>query len=354
MSGNVKKVAIVWRGDREARNAATKTNSRYHKIFEELEAAGFAPEPAVFDEAFADDLLRQLHAVDAVLVWVNPLDDGKSRKVLDSLLRQVAEAGVFVSAHPDVILKMGVKEVLYETRHLGWGVDTLVYRSAKEFRGAFPITLRAGSPRVLKRNRGNGGQGVWKVELIEPSAGGETLVTVLEAKAGSVPEKIEPDAFVARCEPYFENGGRIVDQPFQTRLPEGMIRCYMCGDKVVGYGQQLIKALITPLPGSGPEALQPGPRIMHPATATPFQPLRAKMENEWTPQMMSALGVDRRSLPVIWDADFLYGPRDSAGNDTYVLCEINISCVFAIPDDAPAGIARELAWRLGRHPGRGC
>jgi hypothetical protein len=29
--------------------------------------------------------------------------------------------GVWVSAHPDVILKMGVKEVLHRTRHLGWG-----------------------------------------------------------------------------------------------------------------------------------------------------------------------------------------------------------------------------------------
>ena len=46
------------------------------------------------------------------------------------LLREVARAGPWVSAHPDVILKMGVKEVLYRTRHLGWGTDTHLYRSA--------------------------------------------------------------------------------------------------------------------------------------------------------------------------------------------------------------------------------
>lgn len=109
------RIAIVWRGDRQARRAATPQNNRFHRIFEELAAVGLAPEPAVFDEEFADDVLEQLLAVDAVLVWVNPLDDGKTRKILDPLLRQVAEAGRFVSAHPDVILKMGVKEVLYET-----------------------------------------------------------------------------------------------------------------------------------------------------------------------------------------------------------------------------------------------
>jgi hypothetical protein len=245
-----------------------------------------------------------------------------------------------------VILKMGVKEVLYETRHLGWGVDTLIYRNATEFRQAFPARLATDGPRVLKRNRGNGGQGVWKVALGDETSGGEPLLQVLEAKAGSVPETVDLEAFVSRCEAYFKDSGSIVDQPFQERLPEGMIRCYMCGDKVVGFGQQLIKALVTPPAGSGPEALQPGPRFMHPASSAPFQRLRDKMENEWTPRMMSVLGLDRQSLPVVWDADFLYGPRDAFGNDTYVLCEINVCCVFAIPEDAPAGIARELAGRL--------
>jgi len=243
---------------------------------------------------------------------------------------------------------MGVKEVLYETRHLGWGVDTLIYRSATEFRQAFLARLATDGPRVLKRSRGNGGQGVWKVELNAKTLGDASFIRVLEAKAGSIPETVDLEAFMSRCEAYFADGESIVDQPFQERLPQGMIRCYMCGDSVVGFGQQLIKALVTPVPDAGSEASQPGPRIMHPATAAPFQRLRDKMEKEWTPQMMSVLGIDRQSLPVVWDADFLYGPRDAAGNDTYVLCEINVSCVFAIPDDASAGIARELAWRLDR------
>jgi len=40
------------------------------------------------------------------------------------------------------------------------------------------------------------------------------------------------------------------------------------------------------------------------------------------------------------DADFLYGPRDAAGQDTYVLCEINASSVFPFPEQAPSEIAR--------------
>jgi hypothetical protein len=126
-----------------------------------------------------------------------------------------------------------------------------------------------------------------------------------------------------------------------------MIRCYMGADKVVGFGHQLIKALIPPPPeGPNSEAAQPGPRIMHAASAATFQALRAVMAAEWTPRMMDVLGIDVASLPIIWDADFLYGPRTAAGEDTYVLCEINVSSVFAVPDQAPAAIARLVKSRF--------
>jgi hypothetical protein len=340
------RVAIVWRGDREARGSATPQNNRFHRVFEQLAGLGIDARPAVFDELFADEVHEQLMKADGVLVWVDPLHDGKTRAVLDSLLRDVAERGPWVSAHPDVILAMGVKEVLHRTKQLGWGSDTHVYRSPRGFRETFPERLTASGPRVLKQNRGNGGQGVWKVERLD-ALRGEAAVRVLQARRGSVPEELTLPDFMTRCEAYFGSDGCIVDQPFQARLPEGMIRCYMAADKVVGFGHQLIKALIPPPPeGVDSEAAQPGPRIMHPASAEPFQRLKHKMETLWTPQMVEILGLDPASLPIIWDADFLLGPRDAAGEDTCVLCEINVSSVFAIPDQAPAEIARLVAARL--------
>jgi hypothetical protein len=60
-----------------------------------------------------------------VLVWVDPISDGQNRTKLDAMLRDVASTGVWVSTHPDVILKMGVKAVLYRTKDLGWSEDTL-------------------------------------------------------------------------------------------------------------------------------------------------------------------------------------------------------------------------------------
>lgn len=339
-----RKIAILWRGDRVARQQATPQNNRFARIFEALEAAEIEAEPAVYDETFAEAVREQLLAMDGVLVWVDPIHQGKTRAMLDTLLREVAATGVWVSAHPDVILKIGVKDVLYRTRNLGWGADTHRYDSAQSFRAEFPSRLQSAGPRVIKQNRGNGGQGVWKVEALPHS---NRRVRVLHALRDSAIEDIPLHDFMARCEAYFGWGGCIIDQAFQPRLLEGMIRCYMSGHTVAGFGHQIVKALMPPqLQGPDSPEAQPGPRIMYGPDAPTFQALRSKMENEWTPQLIAELGIAQASLPAIWDADFLYGPRDASGADTHVLCEINASSCFAIPDEAPAAIASIVRARL--------
>jgi hypothetical protein len=344
MVEKVGRVALLWRGDREARDSATAENNRYHRVFEALAMRGIEAQPAVYSDHMADEVRAQLLKTDGVLVWVNPISDGENRERLDAMLREVATHGVWVSAHPDVILSMGVKEVLHRTKHLGWGTDTHLYRSTGAFAEEFPSRLRSDSPRVIKRNRGNGGQGVWKVELL-PHPAPDVLVRVLEARHGSLPEDVLLGDFMASCRDYFDDDGCVIDQPFQPRLPDGMIRCYMGADRVVGFGHQLIRALIPPPSRDSPAAL-PGPRIMHPASAPQFQRLRTMMESEWMPRMSKMLGIGRESLPLIWDADFLYGPRTASGEDTYVLCEINVSCVFPIPDHASGEIAQLVEDRL--------
>jgi hypothetical protein len=341
------KLALLWPRDIPKWNAATPHEYRLARVFEEMAALGIEAEPAIYADDVADQVREQLLRCDGVLVWVDPLFAGQNRIILDALLRDVASKGVWVSAHPDVILKMGVKEVLYRTKHLGWGTDTHLYRAAKAFHEEFPQRLQLAGPRVIKQNRGNGGEGVWKVELASESARDAATVQVLHAPRGSVPQDMPLGDFMSQCETYFANDGCIIDQPFQSRLPDGMIRCYMGADRVVGFGHQLIKALIPPPPeGPDSEAAQPGPRIMHAASAPEFQVLRTKMESEWTPQMMQLLDIDAGSLPIIWDADFLYGPRDASGRNTYVLCEINVSSVFPFPEQAPAEIARLAMARL--------
>jgi uncharacterized protein DUF6815 len=83
-----------------------------------------------------------------------------------------------------------------------------------------------------------------------------------------------------------------------------------------------------------------------------FQSLKRQLELEWLPAVQRLLGIDTLQLPVLWDCDFLLGPRNDAGEDTYVLCEINVSSVSPFPDSAvelvaKAALARAQARRKG-------
>ncbi len=195
-----------------------------------------------------------------------------------------------MSAHPDVILKMGVKEVLHRTRHLGWGADTHRYDS-KRLPRRIPVTLadewpartqaeprerrsrRLGKPCRIRTRRFDCST---RSAVVDPRRYRSTLSLPAASRISDG----------ARC---------IVDQAFQPRLPEGMIRCYMSGLKVAGFGHQLIKGSILPPPEGrdSPEA-QPGPRIMHGPDAPSFQVLRGLMEDKWTPQLMETLDIDER------------------------------------------------------------
>lgn len=70
-----------------------------------------------------------------------------------------------------------------------------------------------------------------------------------------------------------------------------------------------------------------------------YQSLRVQAETQWVPQMISVVGLDPHELPVIWDADFLYGPETATGDDSYVLCEINVSAVWPFPPMAAPVVA---------------
>ena len=103
------RVAILYPGDYGDRTNATAENNRFADLFRAFAAKGIRAEPAVYHDDFCAEVRDQLMQVDGVLVWVNPIQGGRNRSILDSMLREVAAAGIFVSAHPDIILEVGDK-----------------------------------------------------------------------------------------------------------------------------------------------------------------------------------------------------------------------------------------------------
>jgi hypothetical protein len=340
------RVAIMFAGDPSTRATLELEQTRFGDIAKALRGVGLDVEPAVYADDVVDELHEQLLRVDGVLVWVDPIRKDGNRAKVDPLLRDVASRGVFVSSHPDLILKMGTKEVLYRTRHMSWGSDTRLYATLEQFRRELPQCLAEGQPRVLKQHRGNGGIGVWRVEAVDPR-GPAPRVRVRHAVRGSQEYEEPLDEFVERCSQYFEGDGRLIDQAYQPRLADGIIRCYQVRDRVAGFGEQLVNALYPAPRGAAPgDAPPPGPRLYYPPTRPDFQKLKHRLESAWLPEMCRVLSIDPADLPVIWDADFMYGPKNAAGEDTYVLCEINISSVYPFPDEALVPLADETLRRL--------
>ena len=354
------RIGLLFRGDRDQAGLPTGA-SRLEPLFAAFAALGASAEPVVYADDALDDVRAQLLGLDGLLVWVNPVQDGATRAQLDALLREVAAAGVWVSAHPDVIDTMGTKEVLFATRSLGWGGDIALYRSPEEFAELFPTRLGRLGRLVVKQARGTAGAGVWRVELAGAGRG-RTAVSldspILVQR--STPREITPleessvGAFVEECRGYFAWSGCFIDQPYQERLAEGMIRVYLVHDEVVGFCHQWPKGLLDPAATEGTTGATgategaTGVPTMDDPDLPAYAQLRRQVETEWVPGMQQLLGIRTHDLPAIWDADFLYGPKTDVGADTYVLCEVNVQAVWPYPPQASDRLARAALDRV-RH-----
>jgi hypothetical protein len=316
----------MFHGDRETRNSASFEGHRLGPTAYSFRTEGMEPVPCVYNDLFADEVKDQLLGLDGVQVWVNPVtEDGHSREVLDDLLRSVAAKGVFVSSHPDMIQKIGTKNVLFDTREMGWVGDVQLYRTLEEMQERLPGLLDRSS-RVLKKHRGHSGQGIWRL-----TSAGSDRVKVKPAARGTAEEEMSISHWVESCRPYFE-GGPMLDQEYNAEISRGMVRCYLVGEKVEGFGHQEVNALV---PGH-----EPGPRLYFPPDRADFQGLKDKVEREWLPQLMSIKAIDHAELPCLWDMDFMFQ------GDGHMLCEINISSVYPYPESAMVPLAKEFKRRI--------
>jgi len=90
----------------------------------------------------------------------------------------------------------------------------------------------------------------------------------------------------------------------------------------------------------------PSAKAMSNADNPSYASLRARLERDWIPGLLVTTALPRDDLPLLWDADFLYGDT----SDSYVLCEINASSVLPFPPHAPRALARATRERLAPRP----
>ena len=338
-SNNVTRLAILYPGDRAARDRADPAESRFRDLFQAFRNANIAAEPACSDD-FSDEVRQQLKQVHGVLVWHNPIEGGRDRAMLDAMLRDVASSGVFVSTDPDIILKLGTKDVLLALRDLPFGSDVYRVDSLAQLQTELPVRLQRGA-RVLKQQRGHSGIGIWRISRRE-----EAGYDMCQAARGSPTEIVHLDGILQRLATYFDNGGHMIDQEWQPRVAEGMTRAYLVGSRVAGFGYQAAVAL-RPSDERG-DVAPTGPRLYSGPDDPRFQHLRQKLESEWVTMLRERLGIAADELPVLWDADFLLGGRAVDAAEHHVICEINVSSVSPFPPSAIDPIVEATSGWLGQ------
>ncbi|HET6769497.1 MAG TPA: Cj0069 family protein [Chitinophagaceae bacterium] len=331
-------IALMIYGDVHSnRNALTE--EKYKDLASAFSSQGFNTESVLYNDGAAGKLAIELLKFDAVLVWVNPIEQGNNREKLDALLGEIATKGCFVSTHPEVILKMGTKDVLYKTKDMDWGGDTKMYTSYQDFLTRFYSSLKKSRIRVLKQYRGNGGNGVYKVVY---NSANEVKLT--HAMTGSVERNLVLTDFYKEFEPFFLNDGLLIDQEWNKNIANGMVRCYLTGRKVSGYGFQEINALYET---NDKTHISPSKRYYFTENCGLFSDLKELMQNEWVPQLQKSLLISESKLPVIWDADFFINkPNSKKAGKKYTLCEINVSCVSPFPPSAIKFMVDEVKTRI--------
>jgi hypothetical protein len=332
------RLAILYPGDRSARDRADPAASRFLKLFDAFAGADVATEPAVYHDDFHDEVLRQLLRVNGVLVWHNPIEAGRDRSQLDTILRNVAAHGVFVSTHPDTILKLGTKDVLLAVSDLPFGTDVHRVDSLAQAHAQLPERLAIGA-RVLKQRRGHSGIGIWRIEQR-----GADRFAIRHALHGCEEEVVDLGGVMQRIAPYFENANHMIDQAWQPRMVEGMTRAYLVQGRVAGFGHQALIALHPPVDSI--DAPLPSKRLYSDQNDFRFQDLRRRLEDEWLHELCSRVGIEPQDLPMLWDADFLLGERDNPAEEKYVLCEINVSSVSPFPGSAIAPLVQATCREL--------
>ncbi len=342
LSGSAPAIALLYPGDRAARDRADPAESRFAALFEAFAAAGVRAEPAVYHDDFADEVAAQLRRVQLVLVWCNPIEGGRRRDRLDALLRELAAAGVQVSAHPDAIQRLGTKDVLVETRALPFGSDVHRVDSLDQLAAELPARLQQGA-RVLKQHRGHSGIGVWRVEAVQAGAATASSIKLRHAQRGCTEELVDLAGLLQRLAPYFEpaQGGHMVDQAWQPRLADGMVRAYLVGDRVTGFGHQAVNAL-------HPTVQQPGSRLYHAPDLPEFQSLKQRLESGWIEALRQRVGLAQEQLPLLWDCDFMLGHTAPGEAQRYVLCEVNVSSVSPFPPSSVAPLVQAVKAKLAR------
>lgn len=313
----------------EARGGTDKGPYGYRKdsmpIVRALLERNWTAEVVFYEDEHRGEIYR--YAVEKATAYISRINPGNLEDETGyfQMLRELVAHGVEGLPHPDAMVAYGAKNALTKLTDTSFVPDdTTDYYDFEDFKDRFRKNILNGV-RVLKQNRGSTGEGIWRVELIDevrPTENGhaplDAMVRCTEAKDNHVEER-ELGDFIDFCAQYLGGrNGMIVDMPFMPRIVKGEIRVLMLRRTPV--------YVVHKKPAQTKDAFS--------ATLFSGAQYTYQKPEEW-PELMAMveknldLMIEKLggyAIPLLWTADFMLddGPD---GKDTYVLGEINASCV---------------------------
>lgn len=298
-------------------------------IVNAIKAAGWHAEVLFYRPEWADELFRHAAAnFDGYISRVNPGNIPGGEDGYFDLLTRLSGAGLVGMSTPAEMMAYGAKDALVKLNTTDLvPADTAAYYDVATFHRTFPTSLSYGE-RVLKQNRGSTGSGIWRVQLLDKELAAavepgtalplDTMLKCTEAVDNHT--EIWPlGEFMDFCDQYIlGTNGMLVDMRFLPRIVEGEIRILLVGlhpvfvvHKKPAEGGDNFSATLF----SGAKYTYDRPEAWQELIDT-FAAAR--------PVIAEKLGGD--NIPLIWTADFMLDTAPD-GSDTYVLGEINCSCV---------------------------
>lgn len=241
-------------------------------------------------------------------------------------LNELGKTGMQVHTHPDVMINLDFKDILYKLKDTPFcDPDTQFYHEFEKFEETFPSELQRDKTRVLKVNYGSTGEGVYLVSLKDDGS-----IVSTEAVNNIKYYYDDMDDFMANFEEkfdddidddelaYFKGKSGFVDCRFLPRISEGEIRVLIINDKPA--------SVVHKKPQEGE------------FSATLFSGAKYKYESPDEPHWKEVIDLtvnafedirphlQGKDFPLLWTMDYIMD-FDKDGNDTYILSEINCSCV---------------------------
>ena len=309
-----------------------------------IKDAGWHAEVVFYRPEWSEKLFEYVSEnFDAYISRVNPGNIPGGEKGYFDLLTKLSDAGLVGMSTPYEMMAYGAKDALVKLNDTDLvPADTAAYYDVESFHKTFPASLSYGE-RVLKQNRGSTGSGIWRVRLadeklaesVEPGTALplDTKITCTEAVDNHTEER-ELGEFMDFCDQYIVgDNGMLVDMRFMPRIVEGEIRILLVGPDPV--------FVVHKKPAEGGDAFSA--TLFSGAKYTYQKPEEwqelVDMFAEVRPVIAEKLGGD--NIPLIWTADFMLADGEN-GEDTYVLGEINCSCV-GFTSELDMGIQEKVA-----------